>query len=232
MTSIFQELAKNLTQKGFSANVGMEGAYGPSLSSNEEALDIINETVNNLNFNGKVFLAIDIAASEFYLEQEKLYSIKSSGVSLNEHQLLGMYEEWISKYPVMSIEDGLEEESWEGWSVMNSRFSDKIKIIADDLSVTNPTRVKRGIEEKAFTGCIIKPNQIGTLSETSEVINLLKDNNLDYIISHRSGETDDTFISDLAVASGAAFIKTGAPSRGERVAKYNRLLEIEREINS
>lgn len=229
MVDIFHQLGKDLTQKGFNANVGLEGAYGPSLSSNAEALDIITSAINNLNFNDKVFIALDVASSEFFNKDDNVYAVKSAGVNLNANQLLGLYDEWISKYPILSVEDGLEEDSWEEWSKMNSRFSDKIKIIGDDLSVTNPERVRKGIEEKSFTGCIVKPNQIGSLSETVEVINLLKENNLDYIISHRGGETEDSFIADLAVASGAEYIKTGAPSRGERVAKYNRLLEIERE---
>lgn len=229
MTEIFHKLGKNLSQKGFDANVGLEGAYGPNLSSNSEALDLITQTINELSFGDKVFLALDVASSEFYNSEDKVYAMKSVGISLNSNQMLGLYDEWISKYPIISIEDGLEEESWDDWSKMNSRFSDKIKIIGDDLSVTNPKRVQKGLDQNSFTGCIIKPNQIGTLSETIEVINLLKNKNLDYIISHRGGETDDSFISDLAVASGASYIKTGAPSRGERVAKYNRLLEIERE---
>lgn len=230
MTDIFRELGKSLTQKGFNANVGLEGAYGPSLSSNADALDVISSVIGSLKFENRVSIALDVAASEFFNKEDNIYAVKSAKVNLNSNQLLGLYDEWISKYPISSIEDGLEEDSWEEWSKMTSRFSDKVKIIGDDISVTNPKRVERGIEEKSFTGCIVKPNQIGTLSETIEVIKLLKNKNFDYIISHRGGETEDSFIADLSVASGAAYIKTGAPSRGERVAKYNRLLEIEREI--
>ncbi len=232
IVKVFHELAKVLSSKGYDANVGMEGAYGPNLSSNAEAMDLIMEVVRKFEFGDKIKIALDVAASEFYSEEDdKKYIIKSSEVSLNSHQLLGLYEEWISKYPIMSIEDGLEEDDFSGWAEMNARFGDKIKIIGDDLSVTNPKRVKKGIEENVFSGCIIKPNQIGSLSETVEVIKMLKEKQLDYIISHRSGETSDTFIADLAVASGANYIKTGAPSRGERVAKYNRLLEIGEEIS-
>ena len=232
IVKVFHELAKILSNKGYDANVGMEGAYGPSLSSNAEAMDLITEVIKKLEFADKIKIALDVAASEFYSEEDdKKYIIKSSEVSLNSHQLLGLYEEWISKYSIMSIEDGLEEDDFSGWAEMNARFRDKIKIIGDDLSVTNPKRVKKGIEENVFSGCIIKPNQIGSLSETVEVIKMLKEKQLDYIISHRSGETSDTFIADLAVASGANYIKTGAPSRGERVAKYNRLIEIEEEIS-
>lgn len=231
VAKIFHELADVLARRGYSTNVGLEGAYGPELKSNFEAMDLIVETIKKVGFENKVTLALDVAASEFYSpEAGGVYNLKSAGVALSAGQLFGLYQEWIDKYPLISIEDGLDEEAWLEWSEMVNRFGDKTKIIGDDISVTNPKRVRKGIQEKAFTGCIVKPNQIGTISETIEVINILRDNNLECIISHRGGDTDDTFIADLAVASGAKYIKTGAPSRGERVAKYNRLLEIEEEL--
>jgi len=214
-------------------NVGLEGAFGPSLKSNTEAMSLIVEAIEKAGYSGKVNLALDIAASELYQpDNDGNYYLKSEEITLKKQQLLGLYSDWISNYPIISMEDGLEQEDWDGWIELTERFSKDVKIIGDDLFVTNPERIKKGIRQKAATGLIIKLNQIGTLSETIAAIKLARKADWTYIISHRSGETCDTFISDLAVSSGASFIKTGAPSRGERVEKYNRLLEIEKEIQN
>jgi len=231
MTEAYHKLGKSLKEKGLGANVGLEGAYAPNLKSNSDALDIITEVLDSLDLKDKVKIALDVASSEFFIEGgEGTYNLKLDQSNLSKNQLLGLYSDWLSRYPIISIEDGLDEDDWSGWSEMTGKFRDKIELIGDDLFTTNPKRIKKGIDLGVATGAIIKPNQIGTLSETIEAIKILKEKNMIYIISHRSGETNDTFIADLAVASGAKYIKTGAPSRGERVAKYNRLLEIEKEL--
>lgn len=231
ISEIYSTLALILERRNKSTNVGMEGAYGPNLKTNVEALEVIVQASEEAGYKDKIKIALDVAASEFYIDKsDESYHLKSESLTLKKQQLLGLYNDWISNFPIFSIEDGLEQNDWNGWAEMTERFSDKIKIIGDDLFVTNPKRIKKGIELKAATGSIIKFNQIGTLSETIEAIKLVKDAGWEYVISHRSGETCDTFISDLAVSCGANYIKTGAPSRGERVEKYNRLLEINKEI--
>lgn len=231
MTKVYHTLGGALKEKGLGANVGLEGAYAPNLKSNSDALDIITEVLDNLGLKDKVRIALDVASSEFFIEEgEGTYNLKLDQSNLSKNQLLGLYSDWLSRYNIVSVEDGLDEDDWSGWSEMTGKFRDKIELIGDDLFTTNPKRIKKGIDLGAATGAIIKPNQIGTLSETIEAIKILKEKDMIYIISHRSGETNDTFIADLAVSSGAKYIKTGAPSRGERVAKYNRLLEIEKEL--
>lgn len=231
VSEIYQILGEILKKRNQSVNVGLEGAYGPELATNTEAMDLILEAVNEAGYKDKVKLALDVAASELYLpENEESYYLKSEEITLKKQQLLGLYNEWFSRYPILSIEDGLEQEDWDGWAEMTDRFSKNIMVIGDDLFVTDPERIKRGVKLKAASGVIIKPNQIGTLTETIKAIKLAKEAGWEYIISHRSGDTCDAFIADLAVASGANFIKAGAPSRGERVEKYNRLLEIEKEL--
>jgi enolase len=231
MTEVYHKLGKTLKEKGLGANVGLEGAYAPNLKSNSEALDIITEVLDNLGLKDKVNIALDVASSEFFIEEGGgSYNLKLDEANLSRNQLLGLYSDWLSRYNIISIEDGLDEDDWSGWSEMAGKFRGKIELIGDDLFTTNPKRIKKGIDLGAASGAIIKPNQIGTLSETIEAIKILKEQDMTYIISHRSGETNDTFIADLAVSSGAKYIKTGAPSRGERVAKYNRLLEIEKEL--
>lgn len=230
ISEIYQTLGVILKEKSGGLNIGLEGAYGPNLKTNTEAIDFILEASKKAGYGGKVKIALDVASSEIYMKEEDEYYLKSEGVTLKKSQLIGLYSEWISRYPIISIEDGLQENDWEGWSEMTGKFSGKILTIGDDLFSTNPKRIRKGIEQKSATGIIIKPNQIGTLSETAEAIILAKEAGLEYVISHRSGETCDSFISDLAVASGAKYIKAGAPSHGERVAKYNRLLEINQEL--
>jgi len=231
LSEIYETLGNILEKRNYNSNVGLEGAYGPTLETNTEAMDLILEAIKQTGYSGKVKLALDVAASELYHPEDGgSYYLKSEEISLKRQQLLGLYNEWVSHYPVISIEDGLEQDDWDGWAEMTERLSKSVMVIGDDLFVTNPERLQKGIELKAANATIIKPNQIGTLSETIEAIKLAKDASWEYIISHRSGETCDTFIADLAAASGANFIKAGAPSRGERVEKYNRLLEINEEI--
>ncbi len=230
ISEVYLTLGEILKKRNQSNNVGLEGAYGPKFKANNEAMDLIKEAIAEAGYSGKVKIALDVAASELYIPQEESYYLKSEEIVLKKQQLLGLYNDWFSRYPIISIEDGLEQEDWEGWEELTKRFSKGVKVIGDDLFATNPGRIKKGIKLKAATGVIIKPNQIGTLSETIEAIKLAKESGLEYIISHRSGETNDTFIADLAVASRASFIKAGAPCRGERVAKYNRLLEIAKDL--
>lgn len=232
ISEIYEILGNILEKRNYSSNVGLEGAYGPSLETNTEAMDLILEAVKQAGYSGRVKLALDIAASELYHPEDGgSYYLKSEEISLKRQQLLGLYNEWLSHYPVISIEDGLEEDDWDGWTEMTERFSKKkVLSVGDDLLVTNPLRIKKSIELKATNATIIKPNQIGTLSETVKAIRLVQEAGWEHIVSHRGGDTCDSFISDLAVASGAKYIKAGAPSRGERVEKYNRLLEINQEI--
>lgn len=231
VSEVYQLLGSLLEKRNQGSNVGLEGAYGPRLETNTEAMDIIVESIREAGYKGKIKLALDIAASEIYHKDEEAYYLKSEEITLKKQQLIGLYNEWLLNYPIISIEDGLEEEDWGGWVEMTEKLSSKnVLTIGDDLFVTNPERLEKGIRLKAATGVIIKPNQIGTLTETVEAVIQAKEAGLEHIISHRGGDTCDSFIADLAVASGANFIKTGAPSRGERVAKYDRLLEIAQEI--
>ena len=234
ISEIYQVLGDIITKRNQASNVGLEGAYGPDLKTNTEAMDLIMEAIRKAGYSKKVKLALDVASSEFYIpENEGSYYLKSEEITLKRQQLIGLYDEWCDSYPIISIEDGLEQNDWDGWIEMTKKLSSKnVLTIGDDLFVTNTERIKKGIKLKAATGAIIKPNQIGTVIETIEAIKLARKASLEYIISHRGGDTCDTFIADLAVASGAKFIKTGAPSRGERVIKYNRLLGINQELVS
>lgn len=230
---IFHQLASILKIKGLSTLVGDEGGYAPKLSTEKEAPELITEAILQTDYKlGKdVFLGLDAASSVFYNNEDKKYLLKLDQVNLSESQLIGLYEEWIGKYNFMLIEDGLFEDDWIGWQTMTKKLGDKALIIGDDLFVTNVERLKKGIKMKVANAIVIKPNQIGTLTETIDCIKLAQKNHYKVIMAHRSGETCDSFISDLAVAVGADFIKAGSLSRGERLAKYNRLLEIFKELN-
>lgn len=231
---IFYSL-KNILKviKGYSVAVGDEGGFAPALKQNEEALKLIEEAVEAVGYKlGKdVFFALDVAASEFYNSETKNYKIE--GRELRFPELVNFYQNWFLKYPLISIEDGLAEDDWVGWRALTERLliqNKNIMIVGDDLFTTNIERLKKGVETKIANTILIKPNQIGTLSETLNCIELAQKNKYKTIISHRSGETMDSFIVDLAVGAGAEYLKAGAPSRGERVVKYNRLLEIEEEL--
>lgn len=229
-SEVYHHLKKVLQGKGLSTGVGDEGGFAPNLESNEEAFQVIVEAIEEAGYApGKdVVLGIDVAASEIY-EDEKYY-FKGEDRKLSSLEVIDFYEEMISKYPIVSIEDGLSEDDWEGWKLMTARLGKKIQIVGDDLFVTNVKRLKKGIEEHAANSILIKLNQIGTITETLSAIELAKINGYKVVISHRSGETEDSTIADLAVAVNSRQIKTGAPARTDRVSKYNQLLRIEDEF--
>lgn len=228
---VFHNLKKVLKSKGYSTSVGDEGGFAPSLNSNEEAFDVILEAIDKSSYKPKddILLAIDTAASEM-IEGDKYKFFKSSGKLLTAEEMIDWYVELCNKYPIISIEDGLGENDWDGWAKLNKALGNKIQIVGDDIFVTNPKFLARGIKENVANSILIKVNQIGTLTETLMTIRLAKKYGYNTVISHRSGETEDTTIADIAVATNAGQIKTGAPSRTDRVAKYNQLLRIEDEL--
>lgn len=235
-SEIYHELKNILKNRNLVTAVGDEGGFAPNLSNDEEALELLVEAIKNAGYTPgqEVGIALDIAATEMYEEAEKIekegsYLFWKTGEIKTSDEMVEYYAELVDKYPIISIEDGLAEEDWYGWEKLTSKLSDKILLVGDDLFVTNPKRLQKGIMKKIANSILIKPNQIGTLSETIEAINLAKRNNYTTIISHRSGETEDTTIADLAVALGCKYIKSGAPCRTDRVCKYNRLLNIEAE---
>lgn len=231
-TEIFHNLKSVLKEKGLSTSVGDEGGFAPNLTSNEEALQTIVTAVEKAGYKpGKeVLLALDVAATELY--QEGSYRLEGEGVTKSSDEMVAYYEELVQKYPIISIEDGLAEDDWEGWSKMTQRLGDKVQLVGDDLFVTNTERLSDGIEKGVGNSILVKVNQIGTLTETFDAVEMAKRAGYTAVISHRSGETEDTTITDIAVATGAGQIKTGAPSRTDRVAKYNQLLRIEEELSS
>ncbi|EKE19454.1 MAG: hypothetical protein ACD_9C00012G0005 [uncultured bacterium] len=244
-SEVFHKLKKILETAHHSSGVGDEGGFSPKLESNTQALELINQAIieSGWELGTQINLGIDAAASNFYEEEEKHYIVKPEGVRLERERLISMYREWIDKYHVVSVEDGLSEDDWEGWAVMTEKIAKKKildgipknvlnenLLVGDDLLVTNVKRVERAIKEKACNAVLIKVNQIGSFSETLECIRLAKKNKLKIMISHRSGETTDDFIADLAAGTAAEFIKSGSLSRGERLCKYNRLMKIEQEI--
>lgn len=229
-SEVYHHLKKVLQGKGLSTGVGDEGGFAPNLESNEEAFQVIVEAIEEAGYTpGKdVVLGIDVAASEIF--EDGKYYFKGEDRKLSSLEVIDFYEEMISKYPIVSIEDGLSEDDWEGWKLMTARLGKKIQIVGDDLFVTNVKRLKKGIDENAANAILIKLNQIGTITETLSAIELAKINGYKVVISHRSGETEDSTIADLAVAVNSRQIKTGAPARTDRVAKYNQLLRIEDEF--
>lgn len=231
---IFYSLRETFESKDLSTSVGDEGGFAPKLHSNTEPLDLILLAISRTNYEiGRdVVLALDCAASEFYESDSKRYFLRFEQMNLTCEQLINLYTEWVAQYPIVSIEDGLVEDDWEGWQLLMRKIGNRVNIVGDDLFATNIERLKIGVEKKAANSILIKPDQIGTVSEVLACIKHAQENNFKVIISHRSGETEDTFIADLAVGVNADYIKCGIPSRGERVAKHNRLMEIEEEINS
>lgn len=227
---IYQSLKKTLKKKGLNTNVGDEGGFAPSLKSNQEAIEVILEAIQAAGYKAgeEVFIGLDPAASELY--ENGKYNLKREGRSLTSEQMVQFYADWARQYPIISLEDGLAEDDWEGWAMLTRELGDRVQIVGDDLFVTNTVRLKRGIENHSANSILIKLNQIGTLTETLQAIQMAQRANFTAVVSHRSGETEDTTISDLSVATNAGQIKTGAPARGERVAKYNQLLRIEDEL--
>lgn len=228
-SEIFHNLKKVLQKKGLVTSVGDEGGFAPNLESNEEALEAIIEGIQAAGYRpgDDVRLAMDVAASEMYNKESGKYILKGEGKELTTDEMIDFYERLITKYPIISIEDGLDEEDWEGWKIMTERLGKKIQLVGDDLFVTNTERLKKGIDLGVANSILIKVNQIGTLTETLDAIEMAKRAGYTAIVSHRSGETEDVTIADLVVAINAGQIKTGAPSRTDRVAKYNQLLRIE-----
>jgi len=229
---IFHALGKILKRGGFDTDVGNEGGYAPDIISSVQALEfIISATISSNYKPGEdVCLGIDVGSSELYDQDQKKYIFKLDSNYFAADTLIGLYGEWLRNFPIIYLEDGLAENQWDDWQKLTKELGDKMMIVGDDLFTTNITRLRLGLKNKIANSIIIKPNQIGTLSETAECLKLAQKHNYKIIISHRSGETNDDFIADLAVAAGADFIKTGSLSRGERLAKYNRLMEIEREL--
>ena len=229
---IFHNLKDILKNRGLNTAVGDEGGFSPNLSSNEEALELIIQSIElgGYKLGEEIFIALDIASSEFYNKKDNLYHLKSEKRKLSSYELIDYYKHLIKNYPIISIEDGLDENDWFGWIELNKKLGSSIQIVGDDLTVTNPLILDKAIDKKAINSILIKLNQIGTLSETLETISLAKQNKLLTIISHRSGETEDTTIADLAVGTNAMQIKTGSLSRTDRTAKYNQLLRIEERI--
>lgn len=229
---IFHNLKSVLKDKGLNTSVGDEGGFAPNLSSNEEALSTIVEAIKKAGYKPgeEVRIALDVAATELYDAEKKTYNIPGEDRVLTSEEMVDWYEQLVEKYPIISIEDGLSEDDWDGWKLMTERLHEKIQIVGDDLFVTNTERLTEGIEKKIANSILIKLNQIGTITETLDAIELAKTHGYTAVISHRSGETEDTTIADLAVATNAGQIKTGAPSRTDRVAKYNQLLRIEDEL--
>lgn len=225
---VFASLSKVLKDKKLISGVGDEGGFAPNLGSNQEALDLLIAAIETAGYKPgeQVALALDVAASEFYKDGQYIYD----GSAHSPGEMIGYLEKLVGQYPIVSIEDGLSEDDWENWHLLTEKLGDRVQLVGDDLFVTNPTRLQRGIEEIVGNSILIKVNQIGTLTETLEAVNLATRNAYTSIISHRSGETEDTTIADLAVATRAGQIKTGSLCRSERVAKYNRLLRIEAEL--
>ena len=229
---VYHTLKDTLKSQGLNTGVGDEGGFAPDLKSNEEPLELLAEAVKAAGFElGKDFrFAMDPASSEFYNKETGKYDLKGEGRSLTSEEMVAYYEEMVEKFPIVSIEDGLAEEDWDGWKVLTQRLGKKIQLVGDDLFVTNTQRLKKGIEVHAGNSILIKVNQIGTLTESLEAIEMAKRAGYTAVVSHRSGETEDTTIADLVVATNAGQIKTGAPARTERVVKYNQLLRIEDDL--
>jgi enolase len=229
-SEIYQSLKKVLKDKGYSTNVGDEGGFAPALKSNAEAIEVILTAIDKAGYKAgqQVYICLDSAASGFF--EDGKYHLRKEGRILNGEQMVEFYADWVNKYPIISLEDGIAEDDWDTWIALTRKLGDKIQIVGDDLFVTNVERLKKGLELKAANSILIKLNQIGSLSETLSAIELAHKSAWTAVVSHRSGETEDTTIADLVVATNAGQIKTGAPARSERVAKYNQLLRIEDEL--
>lgn len=229
-TEIFHHLKNVLKEKGMSTNVGDEGGFAPNLGSNEEAIQVVMEAISRAGYKPgeDVWIALDAASSEFYKEGK--YVFESTGESRTSEEMVAFWKEWSEKYPIISIEDGLAEDDWSGWKLLTEAIGDKVQLVGDDLFVTNTKRLRRGIEEDTANSILVKVNQIGTLTETIEAVQLATANSYTSVMSHRSGETEDNTIADLAVALNCGQIKTGSASRSDRMSKYNQLLRIEAEL--
>jgi enolase len=215
-----------------STNVGDEGGFAPNLGSNEEAIQVVIEAIEKAGYKAgeEVYIALDAASSEFYNEDTKKYVFESTGEQMSSEEMVNFWVDWCEKYPIVSIEDGLAEDDWAGWKLATEKLGNKVQLVGDDLFVTNTKRLSRGIEESTANSILVKVNQIGTLTETIEAVQMATRNGYTSVMSHRSGETEDNTIADLAVALNCGQIKTGSASRSDRMAKYNQLLRIEEEL--
>nr|HPH47467.1 phosphopyruvate hydratase [Chryseolinea sp.] len=232
-TEVFHTLKKVLHDKGYSTNVGDEGGFAPNIKSNEEAIEIVLSAIEKAGFKPgeDIFIAMDAASSEFYDAKTGIYTFKKSdGKKMTSPELVDYWATWAAKYPIISIEDGMAEDDWDGWKGMTDKIGKKVQIVGDDLFVTNVTRLQEGIDKGIANSILVKVNQIGSLSETIAAVNLAKSNSYKAVMSHRSGETEDSTIADLAVALNTGQIKTGSASRSDRMAKYNQLIRIEEEL--
>lgn len=232
---VFHHLKKVLKQKGYSTNVGDEGGFAPEMKSNEEAIETVLKAIESAGYKPgeEIYIAMDAATSEFYLANEKVYHFhQSDGKKRTSDEMVAYWTEWVNKYPIVSIEDGLDEDDWDGWAQLTTALKDTVQLVGDDLFVTNVQRLQQGITQGVANSILIKVNQIGSLTETINAVSLANSNKYTSVISHRSGETEDTTIADLAVALNTGQIKTGSASRSDRIAKYNQLLRIEEELGS
>ena len=232
---IFHALRGILKKKGYSTGVGDEGGFAPSLKSNREAVDVVLEAIAQAGYKAgeNVFIALDVAASELWVDEDRKYEFRKSGEpARTADDMVKLWEDWVRQYPIISIEDGLAEGDWDGWKALTAALGKRIQLVGDDVFVTNPEILKRGIEEKVANAVRVKLNQIGTVTETLDAVAMARDAGYASVSSHRSGETEDTTIADLAVGTSAGQIKTGSASRSDRVAKYNQLLRIEEELGS
>ena len=233
-TEVFHHLKSVLKQNGMSTNVGDEGGFAPALGSNEEAIEVVLKAIESAGYRPgeDIWIALDAASSEFYDKKSGKYTFESTGDIMDSNDLVSFWTDWVKKYPIISIEDGLDEDDWNGWKLLTEKVGDKCQLVGDDLFVTNTKRLQKGIDEDTANSILIKVNQIGSLSETIDAVNLASKNGYTSVMSHRSGETEDNTIADLAVALNTGQIKTGSASRSDRMAKYNQLLRIEEQLGS
>ena len=233
-TEVFHHLKSVLKQNGMSTNVGDEGGFAPALGSNEEAIEVVLKAIESAGYRPgeDIWIALDAASSEFYDKKSGKYTFESTGDIMDSNDLVSFWTDWVKKYPIISIEDGLDEDDWSGWKLLTEKVGDKCQLVGDDLFVTNTKRLQKGIDEDTANSILIKVNQIGSLSETIDAVNLASKNGYTSVMSHRSGETEDNTIADLAVALNTGQIKTGSASRSDRMAKYNQLLRIEEQLGS
>ena len=233
-TEIFHHLKAVLKKKGHSTNVGDEGGFAPNLQSNEEALEVVMQAIDAAGYKAgdDILIALDAASSEFYNAETGLYHFESTGEDLTSAQLVDFWADWCKRYPIASIEDGFAEDDWNGWKLMTERLASSVQLVGDDLFVTNTQRLQQGIDQNIANSILVKVNQIGSLTETIDAVNLARKNKYTAVMSHRSGETEDTTIADLAVALNTGQIKTGSASRTDRIAKYNQLLRIEEQLGN
>jgi len=231
-TEVFHYLKSVLKSRGMSTNVGDEGGFAPGLGSNDEAIEVVLQAIESAGYKPgeDMWIALDAASSEFYSTKTNKYSFESTGDVMSSDELVDFWKGWVNKYPIISIEDGLAEDDWKGWKSLTDAVGDKCQLVGDDLFVTNTKRLKKGIDENIANSILIKVNQIGSLSETVDAVSLASINGYSSVMSHRSGETEDNTIADLAVALNTGQIKTGSASRSDRMAKYNQLLRIEEQL--